>query len=505
MTAVPWLQASRLHRLAERQGDIRGTVDETGVRLATAYSSASHNWHLYSRYVETPELFVLLSADKSAVGFAVLPKRAAVDPEEVDRLRAVLDRRLVRADAAEAPGSPRSRSRGRAVGRGVASVGLLLLGLLLFFFAFAAVQHAAHPGRFPGIQKNSAPISAVMPGRGALAVAGAWWLVRRMTADREDPAVHQVDTDKARRGRRRYASNTLVDVGEGSSGRALRHVLELTAQARTTLELLGRPTAKLLVGHRGLGGGENLRDYATGNALDGVIRRWQRHTRADGVALPQRIHAQALRHSAQAHHGRARNNPGPPTSGTTSSWTRRSATPRAARWSSGSRRPSPPPGRRWPRGWSTRSTATPRKLPNSWPRKPRSTPRWRAGSWAVGCAPRSPHARTSTTPTTARPGCRARCRSCDGGTTVTKVTDGPVASTTLDGSRLIVGGRRFTAADLGGLPRSVSDVLRVGGALYAATAETSPNGLLKGGRGVPRSTDNGRTWSSVSAGHWSAA
>ncbi|MFE5088498.1 YcxB family protein [Streptomyces mirabilis] len=182
MTAVPWLQARRLHRLAERQGDIRGTVDDTGVRLTTAHSSASHNWHLYSRYVETPELFVLLSADKSAVGFAVLPKRAVADPEEVDRLRAVLDRRLVRADGAEAPGSP--RSRGRAVGRGVASVGLLLLGLLLFFFAFAAVQHAAHPGRFPGIQKNTAPISAVMLGLGALAVAGAWWLVRRMTAMR---------------------------------------------------------------------------------------------------------------------------------------------------------------------------------------------------------------------------------------------------------------------------------------------------------------------------------
>ncbi|OEJ22081.1 hypothetical protein AR457_40030 [Streptomyces agglomeratus] len=132
----------------------------------------------------------------------------------------------------------------------------------------------------------------------------SWW----PNADREDPAVHQVDTDKARRGRRRYASNTLVDVGEGSSGRALRHVLELTAQARTTLDLLGRSTAKLLVGHRGLGGGENLRDYATGNVLDGAIRRWQQHALADGVVLPQRIHAQALRHSAQAHHGRARNN-----------------------------------------------------------------------------------------------------------------------------------------------------------------------------------------------------
>ncbi|MEU2923632.1 YcxB family protein [Streptomyces sp. NPDC007251] len=187
MTAVPWLQARRLHRLAERQGDICGTVDDTGIRLTTAHSSATVDWHLYSRYVETPELFVLLSADKSAVGFVVLPKRAVADPEEVARLRAVLDRRLVRADNAEAPGSP--RSRGRAVGRGVGSVGLLMLGLLLFFFAFAAVQHAAHPDRFPGIQNNTAPMSAVMLGLGTLAVAGAWWLVRRMTAMRIVTAV----------------------------------------------------------------------------------------------------------------------------------------------------------------------------------------------------------------------------------------------------------------------------------------------------------------------------
>lgn len=185
-TAVPWLQARRLHRLVERQGDICGTVDDTGIRLTTEHSSAGHDWPLYSRYVETSELFVLLSSDKSAVGFAVLPKRAVADPKEVGRLRAVLDRRLVRADA-EASGTP--RSRGRAVGRGAGSVGLLLLGLLMFFFAFAAVQHATHPDRFPGIQNNTAPVSAVMLGLGTLAVAGAWRLVRRMTAMRIVTAV----------------------------------------------------------------------------------------------------------------------------------------------------------------------------------------------------------------------------------------------------------------------------------------------------------------------------
>ncbi|MFF4520615.1 YcxB family protein [Streptomyces bluensis] len=186
-TAVPWLQARQLHRLAERQGDIRGSVDDTGIRVTTAHSSVTLDWHLYPRYTETAELFVLLSADKSAVGVVVLPKRAVTDPEDVDRLRAILDRRLVRADAAEVPGGP--RSRGRAVGRGAGSVALLLLGLLLFFFAFAAVQNAAHPDRFTGIQNNTAPISAVTLVLGTLAVAGAWWLVRRMTVMRVVTAV----------------------------------------------------------------------------------------------------------------------------------------------------------------------------------------------------------------------------------------------------------------------------------------------------------------------------
>lgn len=56
----------------------------------------------------------------------------------------------------------RPRSRRGAVGRGTGSVALLLLGLLLFFLAFAAVPQAANPDRLPGIQHNTAPVSAVM-------------------------------------------------------------------------------------------------------------------------------------------------------------------------------------------------------------------------------------------------------------------------------------------------------------------------------------------------------
>ncbi|MBO1334830.1 hypothetical protein [Streptomyces sp. VRA16 Mangrove soil] len=71
---------------------------------------------------------------------------------------------------------------GRVTGswvRGAGSAGLLMLGLLLYLLAFGAVQQAARPGDFPGIQENRAPVSAVLLVMGTLAVGGAWWLVRR--------------------------------------------------------------------------------------------------------------------------------------------------------------------------------------------------------------------------------------------------------------------------------------------------------------------------------------
>ncbi|WP_377273632.1 S8 family serine peptidase [Peterkaempfera sp. SMS 1(5)a] len=101
-------------------------------------------------------------------------------------------------------------------------------------------------------------------------------------------------------------------------------------------------------------------------------------------------------------------------------------------------------------------------------------------------------------------------RSDDGGATVTQVTEGAVSAIDLDGTRLLVGGggirvssdggRTWRTADTGGLPTRVSDLLRVGSTLYAATTRYSPNDLPKGGRGVLRSTDNGLTWSNISNG-----
>ncbi|MEV0182901.1 hypothetical protein AB0I54_26900 [Streptomyces sp. NPDC050625] len=127
--------------------------------------------------------------------------------------------------------------------------------------------------------------------------------------DSDSPAVHRLATDKARRGKkRRHSSNNLVDVGEDSSGWAMKQVLDLTRQARLTLERLGRPSPMLLLARRGTGGPENLGSMRDGNALGQAITDWAHDQRASGVRLPPRVSAQPLRHSAQIHHGRARNN-----------------------------------------------------------------------------------------------------------------------------------------------------------------------------------------------------
>ncbi|WSJ90945.1 S8 family serine peptidase [Streptomyces sp. NBC_01304] len=101
-------------------------------------------------------------------------------------------------------------------------------------------------------------------------------------------------------------------------------------------------------------------------------------------------------------------------------------------------------------------------------------------------------------------------RSTDGGADVTKVADGRVDTIERDGSRLLLGGdsirvstdggATFRTADTGKLPVRVSDLLRVDGALYAASTSVWETALPRGGRGVLRSTDNGRTWHNISTG-----
>ncbi|WP_143253938.1 hypothetical protein [Amycolatopsis keratiniphila] len=66
-----------------------------------------------------------------------------------------------------------------------------------------------------------------------------------------DVAIHRAATLKHRRPPgRKHASNSLVDLGDGSAGHALRQVVTITAEARACMQRLGTPTSRLLVGHR---------------------------------------------------------------------------------------------------------------------------------------------------------------------------------------------------------------------------------------------------------------
>ncbi|MEW1687776.1 S8 family serine peptidase [Streptomyces sp. NPDC091265] len=101
-------------------------------------------------------------------------------------------------------------------------------------------------------------------------------------------------------------------------------------------------------------------------------------------------------------------------------------------------------------------------------------------------------------------------RSDDGGATVSKIADGRVDTIERTGSQLLIGGdtirisdndgRTFRTADAGELPLRVSDMLKVGHTLYASTTSTWETALPRGGRGVLRSTDGGRSWQNISTG-----
>ncbi|MFF3620333.1 YcxB family protein [Streptomyces sp. NPDC002467] len=93
----PRLGAKRVHKaLVEKQGEFRAVVTEAGVTVGSTSFSQSLTWAMAPRYTETPEAFVLLSADKYGAGITVLPKRGTQDPADVDRLRALLDRHIER-------------------------------------------------------------------------------------------------------------------------------------------------------------------------------------------------------------------------------------------------------------------------------------------------------------------------------------------------------------------------------------------------------------------------
>lgn len=121
--------------------------------------------------------------------------------------------------------------------------------------------------------------------------------------DTASPVIHRVNTDKPRRGpRRRHGSSNLVDLGEGSAGRAIRQVLALTAQARATLEDRGTPSASVLPGRRAkaLQGGSV---FAGGAVAGHAIKAWSDGAGLAGGDGPLRVRARRLRRTVQVLYG----------------------------------------------------------------------------------------------------------------------------------------------------------------------------------------------------------
>ncbi|MEV6193204.1 YcxB family protein [Streptomyces sp. NPDC051920] len=94
---VPVYWGRGLHRLAESQGTTRLTVTDAGVTATTDKSTKVRSWGTRYRYRETRTVFVVFGSDATADAPTLLPKRAVRTPQDVDRLRAILDRNLTRA------------------------------------------------------------------------------------------------------------------------------------------------------------------------------------------------------------------------------------------------------------------------------------------------------------------------------------------------------------------------------------------------------------------------
>ncbi|MEV7561730.1 hypothetical protein ACGFYY_26035 [Streptomyces sp. NPDC048331] len=85
--------ARRLHGAMATYGQCRTEVDERGAATTGETMSYTSDWTLFTDFAETPELFVLLGGPRASC-LAVLPKRGAQEPADVERLRGILGRNL---------------------------------------------------------------------------------------------------------------------------------------------------------------------------------------------------------------------------------------------------------------------------------------------------------------------------------------------------------------------------------------------------------------------------
>jgi hypothetical protein len=141
-----------------------------------------------------------------------------------------------------------------------------------------------------------------------LLVASEGWnrsVLDRMRVPDHDPAagddefdVHLVEIYKRRRPvRLRYTSNNLVDTGPDSPGRLMRQAIEATELARQSVELLGRPTDRLLVSRRT---GTPEDPFCEGIPAESVITRWSAEA---GLSTPDgsplRVSLRRIRRTVQ--------------------------------------------------------------------------------------------------------------------------------------------------------------------------------------------------------------
>ncbi|MCX4663735.1 YcxB family protein [Streptomyces uncialis] len=83
-------------RIAEHQGPVHAVADDEGIRFSTEKIVSWTKWSMYGRYAEGPNVFALFTGDKSTASFFALPKAGVAAPQDVDRLRELLDRHLRR-------------------------------------------------------------------------------------------------------------------------------------------------------------------------------------------------------------------------------------------------------------------------------------------------------------------------------------------------------------------------------------------------------------------------
>lgn len=96
MHFAPRLAAGQLLKANRHHGRIQVVVGPEGVRTVSAHADLRMGWANYGSYAESARVFALRSPDKAGHCAIVLVKRGARTPEDVDRLRALLDGRLQR-------------------------------------------------------------------------------------------------------------------------------------------------------------------------------------------------------------------------------------------------------------------------------------------------------------------------------------------------------------------------------------------------------------------------